>query len=327
MKKILSAVLAMGISLSLAACGESMERPTEPTQPTPVWAQAPAETTAPLLTTAPTEESTVPTETEVTTEPTEEALSETETQETEEATTPEEPAAKTYPMEEKFEPASGTLYAKKRVNIRDQANTDSLVLTKLKQGEQVQVVGTSPDGWTAIYREDRVCYVSSEYLVEEQVEAPTESSQAQEQKMDDQVYTNHGVNMRESGDYNAPILVKIPEYTELHRIGTTNTGWFKVEYKDMVGYVNEAYIVPKYVDSEEHPTETVVEEQVHTTREVNLRKGPGTDKEILGRIPEGTEITRIATTSTDWSKVIYKDQEGYVSSKYLEKGSNPEIAG
>ena len=119
------------------------------------------------------------------------------------------------------------------------------------------------------------------------------------------------------------VLVKVPEYTEVHRIGSTSNGWFKVEYKDKVGYINGAYIVPKHVDSEEHPEETVVDETVVTTREVNFRKGPSTERQILGRVPEGTELKRIATTSTEWSKVIFEDQEGYISSKYLEvKSSN-----
>lgn len=348
MKKVLSAVLALGISLSLTACGESMEIPTEPTQPAPVWAQAPQEhTTEPAQAPAATEaaapaETTAPsTEPAQTTEATTElTVPETQPQQTQPAeeeagaqdgkSASPEVAELQKLMEEKFVPEETTQYVKKGVNVRSQGNVDSMVITQLHQGDEVTRIGKSNDGWSAIIFEETVRYVSSDYLVEEMQEKPVKSNEINEVAMDDQVYTNHGVNMREGPGMDRSILVKIPEYTEVHRIATTNTGWFKVEYKDKVGYVAEMYIVPKYVDSEEHPTETVVEETVHTTREVNLRKGPSTERQIIGRVPEGTELTRIATTSNEWSKVIYEGQEGYISSKYIEKGSvesEPEAEG
>ena len=344
MKKVLSAVLALGISLSLTACGESMEVPTEPTSPAPVWAQAPqeratepaqapaavsAETmgTVPAETTAPPTEPAVETEPPVQeeTQPEQTHSAEKKTSAQEEAPQEEKPADSLTAqlqkkMEEKFIPEETILYAKKGVNIRSQGNVDSAVITQLHQGDEVTRIGRSNDGWSAIIFEEDVRYVSSDYLVEEMPEKPADPNQITEVAMDDVVYTNHGVNMREGPGMDRSILVKIPEYTEVHRIATTNTGWFKVEYKDQVGYVAELYIGPKYVDSEEHPTETVVEETVHTTREVNLRKGPSTERQIIGRVPEGTELTRIATTSNEWSKVIFEGEEGYISSKYIEQG-------
>ena len=309
MKKILCAALGLGLALSLSACGESMVVPTEPTQTEPLWAMSPEDRPS-----QPTDVAMETTEAMETTQATEETE---ETEATTEAATVSQETEPLYPMEEKFTPAEGTYFVKKGVNCRDQANVNSHVVAVLQAGQEVLRVGISQDGWTAILWEDTVRYVSTDYLVSEKpADAP--ASGQEEEAMDDQVYTNHAVNMREGPGMDRAVLVKIPEYTEVHRIGSTASGWYKVEYKDKVGYVNGAYIMPKYVDSEEHPAETVVDENVQTTREVNLRKGPGTDRQILDRVPEGTQVHRIATTSNEWSKVEYGGQVGYISSKYLE---------
>ena len=315
MKKALCAGLLLGLMLMMTACGESMEIPTEPTQTEPLWAIAPEErpTETTEATTQPAETAPLPPETTEVPETTAAAPAETVPETTE---TPETQAT-AYPMEEKFTSAEGTRFVKKGVNCRDQANVDSSVVAILPQGLEVVRVGVSPDGWTAILYEDNVRYVSTDYLVEEQPEV-VEPNTVNEQEMDDQVYTNHRVKLREGPGMDRAVLVMIPEYTELHRIASTNTGWYKVEYQDKVGYVAESYVMPKYVDSEDNPTEEVVDETVITTREVNLRKGPSTERQILDRVPEGTQIHRIATTSNEWSKVEYKEHTGYISNKYLE---------
>lgn len=62
---------------------------------------------------------------------------------------------------------------------------------------------------------------------------------------------------------------------------------------------------------------TEKQETVYATTKVNIRKGPGTNYEIVGTLQSDDEITRIATGNNNWSKVIYKENICYISSEYL----------
>ena len=54
----------------------------------------------------------------------------------------------------------------------------------------------------------------------------------------------------------------------------------------------------------------------YTTEELRLRTGPGTDYDVLTRMPMGAEVAFIESQG-DWSKVRYGNLEGYASTKYL----------
>ena len=317
------------LALSMTACGESMQVPTEdPGIPQPLWAQntetgdmepdapetGPVQQDIPLQETEAVEETTAATVEEIPGELPEETEQVAQTEEV----VPETEAA-AYPMEEKFTPVNETVYAKKAVNIRSQGNIDSAILGKLKKGESVLRVGTSEDGWSAIYHKDTVCYVASEYLTAQEVSPEAENPNLPtEQEVDDVVYTVDDVNMREGPGFDKAVLCRVPEFVELHRTAIVSSGWSKVTYKDKEGYISTGYLAEKHPgQTEEQPQEEAVEETVYTTREVNLRKGPGTNKAILGRIPEGTELVRTAVTEDGWSKVTYNGEPGYVSGDYL----------
>ncbi|MDL2257788.1 SH3 domain-containing protein [Eubacteriales bacterium OttesenSCG-928-K08] len=53
-----------------------------------------------------------------------------------------------------------------------------------------------------------------------------------------------------------------------------------------------------------------------TAQDVNLRKEPNTDADILAALPLNTEL-EILEESGDWYRVLYGDKVGYVSSRYL----------
>ena len=50
---------------------------------------------------------------------------------------------------------------------------------------------------------------------------------------------------------------------------------------------------------------------------LNIRKGPGTDYDIVGRIPNGTAVTAY-TNGGSWAYVTYGGVSGYISTSYLK---------
>ena len=342
MKKWMASILAAGMVLSLTACiGDTQPPVTEETLPLPLWAQDEenrltetqtdaAETTGPVLPdqyTDPQETSSAQEtvsqlpEKHPITEPT--SAGETVPQETAESEKVRETEAipSDYEMEEKFKTVTPErVYAVKSVRMRSQGNVNSDDLGRLGEGKSVTRVGTSNDGWSAVIYEGELRYIASEYLTTDDHPEPTENPNIpSEEEVDDMVYTTDDVNMREGPGFDRAVLCRVPEFIELHRTGIVSSGWCRVTYKEKEGFINAGYL------SEKHPGQTedqLVEEEevddsVYTTRELNFRKGPGTKKTIIGRIPEGTRVQRIAIASNGWAKVTYEGQTGYISGDYI----------
>lgn len=75
--------------------------------------------------------------------------------------------------------------------------------------------------------------------------------------------------------------------------------------------------------------ETVVEEEQYeahydivaipnTTSSVNVRSGPGTDYERIGSAYSNCEYVVLEILPSGWTKLVYDDQNGYISSEFLE---------
>lgn len=53
---------------------------------------------------------------------------------------------------------------------------------------------------------------------------------------------------------------------------------------------------------------------------LNIRKGPGTDQEIVGKAAHGATVTVVSRANTLWSLIRNdKGEEGYVYSQYLSQ--------
>ena len=50
---------------------------------------------------------------------------------------------------------------------------------------------------------------------------------------------------------------------------------------------------------------------------VNVRKGPGTSYDVLGKLSTNDEIIAIGELTEEWQKVLYNGEDAYISSKYL----------
>ena len=52
---------------------------------------------------------------------------------------------------------------------------------------------------------------------------------------------------------------------------------------------------------------------------LNIRKGPGTDQQIVGKAANGEEVTVVSRTNDQWWLVRSKDgEEGYAYAQYLQ---------
>lgn len=73
------------------------------------------------------------------------------------------------------------------------------------------------------------------------------------------------------------------------------------------------------VTMETAPIFAAADETVYVTgSQVNLRKSPSAQGEILGKLEKGVSLKRTGY-SDSWSRVIYQDKECYISSQYVSK--------
>lgn len=78
---------------------------------------------------------------------------------------------------------------------------------------------------------------------------------------------------------------------------------------------------------DEIPTDQTVNQIVKATDTINVRKSDSEEADKLGKLAQGTEVTRVEDKANGWSRIIFEDQEAYVKSDYLEVVSeNEEVA-
>lgn len=155
---------------------------------------------------------------------------------------------------------------------------------------------------------------------EEPEPTPEPTPEPEEEKftvseMNDTVYlTGNGVNLREGPGTEYDAVTSQSRGTELKRTGVTDNGWSQVEYDGDTVYVSNNYV------SEDKPEAIVTEtsDTVYVTgSSVNLRKGAGTDYDVIVGLAKGTELKRTGTTDNGWSRVEYNGETGYLSSNYV----------
>jgi uncharacterized protein YraI len=55
-----------------------------------------------------------------------------------------------------------------------------------------------------------------------------------------------------------------------------------------------------------------------TTASLNMRGGPGTQYEVIGRIPQGTRIrVSVCTDPVRWCQTVFNNRQGWISANYL----------
>jgi peptidoglycan L-alanyl-D-glutamate endopeptidase CwlK len=123
------------------------------------------------------------------------------------------------------------------------------------------------------------------------------------------IFKKHG--WKWGGDFKS-----IKDYPHLENTNGLTLSQIKQKYKQKDFISGTQYInLDNSVNTE--PTETGV---YTTTSDLNLRKGSGTNYEVLETLKKGTDV-QVLDVHGDWSHVyeVVDDNVGYVSSKYLIK--------
>lgn len=194
------------------------------------------------------------------------------------------------------------------LNFRNGAGTSYSIIKVLNKGEKVEVISES-NGWSKVKHDSRLGYVASQYI--------------------DKTNTNYiikevntdGLNVRTGPSTSYASIGKLNTGDKVEVI-SESAGWSKINYNNKTAYVSSGYLKAVSTTTPS-TTEQYKEIKVVNTDGLNVRKGPSTSYESIGKIDKGTNV-EVISESNGWSKINYKNTTAYVANKYLDKISSNE---
>lgn len=199
------------------------------------------------------------------------------------------------------------------LNFRNGAGTSYSIIKVLNKGEKVEVISES-NGWSKVKHDSRLGYVASQYI-----DKATTNYTIKEVNTD-------GLNVRTGPSTSYATIGKLNKGTRVEVI-SESAGWSKINYNNKTAYVSSGYLKAVSTSTPdtkpEDTTQQYKEIKVVNTDGLNVRKGPSTSYESIGKIDKGTSV-EVISESDGWSKINYKNTTAYVATWYLDKISSNE---
>ncbi len=199
------------------------------------------------------------------------------------------------------------------LNFRNGAGTSYSIIKVLNKGEKVEVISES-NGWSKVKHDSRLGYVASQYI-----DKATTNYTIKEVNTD-------GLNVRTGPSTSYATIGKLNKGTRVEVI-SESAGWSKINYNNKTAYVSSGYLKAVSTSTPdtkpEDTTQQYKEIKVVNTYGLNVRKGPSTSYESIGKIDKGTSV-EVISESDGWSKINYKNTTAYVATRYLDKISSNE---
>ena len=214
------------------------------------------------------------------------------------------------------------------LNIRKSASTSSGIITTLKNGTEVKVVGTEGD-WYKIYSESfGYGYASKSYVTivssgdnsgsnnggnQDNNQGSTTPETTQTGQV---INVTTKLNIRGGAGTNYGIVGTVGGNATVNILGQEGS-WYKISYNGVTGYVSGSYIKVNSSNSNNNTDSTVkYGKVVDISTKLNIRKSASTSSSIVGTLSNNTQVT-ILEKLNGWYKISYNGVTGYVSASYI----------
>lgn len=241
-----------------------------------------------------------------------------------------------------FSPVNEQVTAKVETNLRDipSQDTDSQIITSLKNGEIAERIAVSDSGWSKISYQGNVYYAVTSYLTTDLsydpnaaiVDPDGDGIETQFKETNQQVTAKKEVNLRKLPSVereDAEVIVTLKHGEVATCVGISDNGWSKLIYNGVTCYAVSSYLMPaEGAPSETEPEKEGIQTQFEEVNdlvtakvEVNLRTLPSVedpDCVVVTSIKNGEVVTRTGINrDVGWSRVVYNGQTLYCVSSYL----------
>ena len=115
--------------------------------------------------------------------------------------------------------------------------------------------------------------------------------------------TGSAVNIRKEASGDADVVGKIDKGSEYKVLGKSGD-WYQISYESEKAFVAADYFEITKTDA------------TATGNDVNVRKSPDGNSDILGRLTEGQDVV-VTGQSGDWYRISYDGQSGYVCKDFI----------
>ena len=216
---------------------------------------------------------------------------------------------------------SGTITA--GVNVRAEAKSGSTILGTLSKGTKVTVLDIS-GSWVHVQSGSLTGYVFEDYIdIDKAQDGGASGPVVSEESFTGVVKVSGSLNVRKGPGTTYAVVGKLHNGDKVTVTGSTD-GWYAISYDGGTGYVSSAYITKS--DGSETTSTPGGDEDAEgyvIASALNVRSGPGTNYNILGKLYSG-DLVEILGSSNGWYKIVYDSGEGYVSAEYVQKGAPPD---
>lgn len=216
---------------------------------------------------------------------------------------------------------SGTITA--GVNVRAEAKSGSTILGTLSKGTKVTVLDIS-GSWVHVQSGSLTGYVFEDYIdIDKAQDGGASGPVVSEESFTGVVKVSGSLNVRKGPGTTYAVVGKLRNGDKVTVTGSTD-GWYAISYDGGTGYVSSAYITKS--DGSETTSTPGGDEDAEgyvIASALNVRSGPGTNYNILGKLYSG-DLVEILGSSNGWYKIVYDSGEGYVSAEYVQKGAPPD---
>ncbi len=128
--------------------------------------------------------------------------------------------------------------------------------------------------------------------------------------------TSRDVNLRTGPGYNYSVLYLTPKGTTVTLTGKSGN-WYRVSIGGTTGYMLASLLKVNAAGTTANVTVTAASGTAVTSRDVNLRTGPGYDYSIIYLTPKGTTVT-LTGKSGNWYRVSVGGTTGYMLASLLK---------
>ena len=128
------------------------------------------------------------------------------------------------------------------------------------------------------------------------------------------IVTGSSLRLRSEPNTSGRILTTLYKNTAVDVLEELDNGWYKVSYKNTVGYMSGEWL--SVTRTEDAPADTETRQGTVNAGPLNIRSGPGISYKKVGSLKKGTVVT-VLESANGWYKVTDGSTTGYVSDAYV----------
>ncbi|WP_096516043.1 SH3 domain-containing protein [Clostridium perfringens] len=126
-----------------------------------------------------------------------------------------------------------------------------------------------------------------------------------------EIISSEDLGLRKGADSSHEIITSIPSGARVNIIDKVSDNWYKVGYKDFVGYVQSKHIRVLGDNLNQDNVGLI------SANQLNVRTSPNENGQVIGTLHKNDKISVLNKSIDGWYKIDFNGRRAYVSSKYV----------